>query len=159
MNGGHNLEVNGQAKLDNNWLYVGGDLFNEQTGMVEPFELKLEHYEGVDDGESWEEGSKQLSAYFSTLAPGTYSLRMEAHWDATKPAPIFDLMVREGVFSRTDFIYLGIAIALLLIPPWIATSRGGGGPRVFTETDRWRDSMFTPEGKRNEDDDDDDDND
>jgi len=159
VNGGHNLEVNGQAKLDNNWLYVGGDLFNEQTGMVEPFELKLEHYEGVDDGESWEEGSKQLSAYFSTLAPGTYSLRMEAHWDATKPAPIFDLMVREGVFSRTDFIYLGIAIALLLIPPWIATSRGGGGPRVFTETDRWRDSMFTPGGKRNEDDDDDDDND
>jgi hypothetical protein len=154
VNGGHNLEVNGKADLNNNWLYVGGDLFNEKTGLVEPFELKLERYHGVDDGESWEEGSQQLSAYFSTLAPGTYSLRMEAHWDATKPAPTLDLKVREGVFSRMDFIYMAIAIALLLIPPWIATARRGIGPRGFTEADRWSDSMFTRDGKRVEDDDD-----
>jgi hypothetical protein len=154
VNGGHNLEVNGKADVNNNWLYVGGDLFNEKTGLVEPFELKLEHYEGVDDGESWEEGSRQLSAFFSTLAPGTYSLRMEAHWDATKPPPTLDVMVREGVFSRMDFIYMGIAIALLLIPPWIATARRGVGAGGFTEADRWRDSMFTRDGKRIEDDDD-----
>jgi hypothetical protein len=153
VNGGHNLEVNGITHLDNSWLYVGGDLFNEKTGMVEPFELKLEHYEGYEDGERWTEGTQDLSAYFSTLAPGTYSLRMEGSWDATKPAPVFDLKVREGVFSHMDFIYMGIAIVLLLIPPWLATLRRGVGPRGFTEADRWRDSMFTPDGKRVEDDD------
>lgn len=155
VNGGHNLEVNGITYLDNSWCYVGGDLFNEKTGMVEPFELKLEHYEGYDDGERWTEGSQDQSAYFSSLAPGTYSLRMEAYWDAKKPGPVFDMKVREGVFSRMDFVYMGIAILLLLIPPWLATARRGIGPRGFTEADRWRDSMFTPYGKRVEDDDDD----
>ncbi|HEX3108067.1 MAG TPA: hypothetical protein VHU41_03155, partial [Thermoanaerobaculia bacterium] len=53
-----------------------------------------------------------------------------------------------------DLIYMGIAIVLLLIPPWLATARRGVGPRGFTEADRWRDSMFTPYGKKIEDDDD-----
>ncbi|HEY2094226.1 MAG TPA: DUF4178 domain-containing protein [Thermoanaerobaculia bacterium] len=155
VHGGHNLQVTGSTHLDNDWVYIGGDLFNEKTGLVEPFELKLEHYSGVDDGESWEEGSQQLSSYFSRLAPGTYSLRMEAHWDATKPPPIVDVQVREGVFSQMDTIYAVIAIVLLMIPPVIATMRRGAvGPRGFTERDRWRDSMFTRDGKRVEDDDD-----
>jgi len=155
VNGGHNLEVNGSTRLDNDWVYVGGDLFNEKTGLVEPFELKLEHYQGVDDGELWEEGSQDVSSYFSTLAPGTYSLRMEAHWDAKKPPPTVDIKVSEGVFSRIDKIYMIVAVVLLLIPPWIATAVRSRGPRGFSEADRWRDSMFTPDGKRVDDDDDD----
>ncbi|HEX7191363.1 MAG TPA: DUF4178 domain-containing protein [Thermoanaerobaculia bacterium] len=154
INGGHNLEINGSTHLDNDWVYVGGDLFNEKSGLVEPFELKLEHYSGVDDGESWEEGSQNLSSYFSTLAPGTYSLRMEAHWDANKPPPTVDLMVREGVFSHMDMIYMIIAVVLLMIPPWIATAVRSRGPHGFTEADRWSDAMFTRDGKRIEDDDD-----
>lgn len=154
VNGGHNLEVNGVSYLDNTWCYVDGNLFNEKTGLVEPFELKMEHYEGYDDGERWTEGSQDVSAYFSTLAPGTYSLRMEAYFDAKRASPVFDLKVREGVFSRMDLVYLGIAILLLLIPIWLANLRRGVGPRGFTEADRWRDSMFTPYGKKIEDDDD-----
>ena len=110
MTGGHNLEVNGATHLDNDWVYVGGDLFNEKTGLVEPFELKLEHYEGYDDGEHWERRvAERRPSYFSTLAPGTYSMRMEAHWDAKKSPPIVDLKVTEGVFSRMDRIYMIIA--------------------------------------------------
>jgi predicted RNA-binding Zn-ribbon protein involved in translation (DUF1610 family) len=152
VNGGHNLEVNGTTRLDNDWLYVGGDLFNEKTGLVEPFELNLEHYSGVDDGEEWSEGSQDVSQYFSTLAPGTYTLRMEAHWDAKKPPPTVDVKVTEGVFSRYDRWYLIIAILLLMIPPWFA-SRRSGAARGWSESDRWSDSMFTRDGKRIEDDD------
>ncbi|HEV8436203.1 MAG TPA: DUF4178 domain-containing protein, partial [Thermoanaerobaculia bacterium] len=155
VNGGHNLEVKGSAELNNNWLYVGGDLFNEKTGLVEPFEMKLEYYSGVEDGEAWSEGSQELSSYFSTLAPGTYSLRLEAHWDASKPPPALDVKVNEGVFSHMDATYMVIAIVLLLIPPIIATLRRGVAVGGFTEADRWRDSMFTQDGKKIEDDDDD----
>jgi DNA-directed RNA polymerase subunit M/transcription elongation factor TFIIS len=143
LNGGHNLEIDGSTDLTNSWLYVGGDLFNEKLGLVQPFEMQLEHYEGVDDGEHWSEGSKSGSKYFSSLAAGTYSLRIEAHWDASKPPPVLNLKVEEGVVGFSGFSYLVIALIALTIPALLALRSGN-------ESERWADAMYMANGQLNE---------
>ncbi len=146
VNGGHNLEVEVSTSLSDSWLHVDGNLFNEESGFLEPFQMQLEHYEGVEDGEHWSEGSLNESKYFSTLKPGTYSLRLETYRDAAKPAPALKVTVTEGVFSGTGCVFLVIALVLLTLPVIIGrASRRGGG-----ESERWADAMFTPQGELNE---------
>src|SRR5205085_4584400 len=58
-----NIRVTGSANVDNNWVYVAGDLINEETGLVQEFELPIEYYYGVEDGESWSEGDREQTAY------------------------------------------------------------------------------------------------
>ncbi len=143
VKGGHNLEVDGSTSLTNSWLGVGGALYNEKTGMVQPFEMQLEHYEGVDDGEHWSEGSTSSSKYFSSLPPGTYSLRIEAHWDGSKPPPVLQMKAVEGTFGTGGFVFLLIAFILITIPALLSLRSGN-------ESARWADAMYTPDGRLNE---------
>ncbi len=147
VEGGHNLEVRASTQLSETWLHIDGNLFNEETGLVEPFQMQLEHYEGVEDGEKWTEGSLNESKAFATLKPGTYSLRMETWRDGTKPAPTLDVTATEGVFSGSGFVFLLIALALLTAPiviRMLVTNRG------HSESERWADAMYTPQGDLNE---------
>jgi hypothetical protein len=49
--GGRNLRISGRAmNVDNNWLYVAGDLIDESTGLVQQFDLPMESYRGVGSG-------------------------------------------------------------------------------------------------------------
>jgi hypothetical protein len=146
IQGGHNLKVEGLTQLSESWLHIDGSLFNEQSGFVEPFQMQLEHYEGVEDGEHWTEGSLSASKYFSTLKPGTYSLRLDTYRDATKPAPTLKVTVTEGVFSTTGCAFLAIALALITVPAVLFGRKKGTG----SESERWADAMFTPEGELNE---------
>lgn len=146
IQGGHNLEVKASTQLSEAWLHIEGSLFNEQSGFVEPFQLQLEHYEGVEDGEHWSEGSLSASKYFSTLKPGTYSLRLETYRDAAKPAPTLKVTATEGVFSPTGWVFLVIAWVLITVP----ASLFGRSKRGGSESERWADAMFTPQGELNE---------
>lgn len=147
VNGGHNLELEASTNLSDAWLHVNGALFNEQSGFVEPFQMQLEHYEGVDEGEHWSEGSLTDTKSFSTMRPGTYSLRIETYRDAAKPAPVLKIAVHEGT-SPSSGVLFDLAFVLISIPPllmWLF-NRGGG------ESERWADAMFTPQGQRKGDD-------
>ncbi|HSY50995.1 MAG TPA: DUF4178 domain-containing protein [Thermoanaerobaculia bacterium] len=146
IEGGHNLKVEASADLSEAWLHIDGSLFNEQSGFVEPFDMQLEHYEGVEDGEHWSEGSQSASKTFSTLKPGTYSLRLETYRDATKPTPTLKVTATEGVFSGTGCSFLFIALALITIPAFLFGRSKRGG----SESERWADAMFTPQGELNE---------
>jgi len=146
VGGGHNLEVKASTQLSEAWLHVDGTLFNEQSGFVEPFAMQLEHYEGVDDGERWTEGSLDGTKVFSTLKPGTYSLRLETYRDATKPAPTLNVTVTEGTFSSSGCSLLLLALAVITLPA-VIYRLAHRGP---SESDRWADSMFTPQGNLNE---------
>jgi Zn finger protein HypA/HybF involved in hydrogenase expression len=146
VEGGHNLVVRASTQLSETWLHIDGNLFNEESGLVEPFQMQLEHYEGVEDGEKWTEGSLNESKTFGTLKPGTYSLRLETWRDATKPAPTLDVTATEGVFGTSGCVFLLIALALITIPILIR----GMSNRGHTESERWADAMFTPQGELNE---------
>jgi hypothetical protein len=138
LSGGRNVEIDGYAGVNNEWLYVSGDLFNEKSGMIESFELPIEWYEGYDGGEHWSEGGRERKAYLAAVPAGTYSLRLEGQWEPNKTPPAVLIKAREGAFRWPYFL---VAFVLISLPPIVLLGRRGS-----FETQRWSDAMFTPVG-------------
>lgn len=138
LRGGENVRITGEANPENNWLYVAGDLINEETGLVQQFDLPMESYSGVEDGESWSEGSKNKEEVISALPAGNYTMRLEAQWEKWNQAtpPQFTVKVEQGVAHGFNFFFLLIALA---IPPIIVAFR-----HFSFERRRWADSSFNP---------------
>ena len=136
--GGRNLRVSGRANADNNWLYVAGDLINEETGVVQQFDLPMEYYHGVDEGESWSEGDAEQSDYLPALPEGRYTMRLEAQWENWNQAapPQFTVRVEQGVPRILNLVLVLLALSVIpLIAAW----------RHFSfERRRWADSAFNP---------------
>jgi Domain of unknown function (DUF4178)/Nudix N-terminal len=143
LTGNRNLEIEASAPVHNNWMYVAGDIGDEQqSGLLEPFDLPIEYYEGYDSGEHWSEGSTTQRVFISALPAGTYTMRLEGQWDEkSHPAPVH-LIVREGVFRWSHFI---LAFVLLTIPALLM-----GFKRVSFETQRWAESQYTAVGTEKE---------
>jgi hypothetical protein len=138
LSGGRNIRITGRANVDNNWLYVAGDLINEETGLVQQFDLPLESYHGVEDGESWSEGDAEQSDYLPALPEGRYTMRLEAQWENWNQSvpPRVALRVEQGVPRLLNLLFMLIALSLLpLLAAW----------RHFSfERRRWADSAFNP---------------
>jgi hypothetical protein len=118
-----NLQISVFAPLDNSWAWVGGDLINEETGVVETFELPIEFYYGVEDREEWVEGSKDRDIFISSLPKGRYTLRLEFQWEHfDSPMPI-TVTVKQGV-ART--MHLGLALITISIIPTFLFMRQRG---------------------------------
>ena len=84
-----NLEVAVYAPLDNSWAWVGGNFIDEESGMVEEFELPVEYYSGREGSEKWTEGSERNRSYITSLPAGRYTLRLEFQWEHfASPQPI-----------------------------------------------------------------------
>jgi hypothetical protein len=136
LSGDYNVAVDAAAALDNNWVYVVADLVDESAGMLQTFELPLEYYHGVDQGESWSEGKRSRRVYLPKPRKGTYVLRLESQWKEGTAAPRVDVSVREGVFR---FSYLILALLGISILPFFAMIR-----RMSFESTRWADSAHSP---------------
>lgn len=147
LSGSNNVEVQANSSLDNNWLEVDVDLVDEAQGRLHSAEIPLEYYSGVEDGERWSEGDQSRTMYLSALAKGPHVLRVETHWDATKNAPSLHLRVREGVFRGIYFVLALLGISAF---PIFALIR-----RSAFESQRWRESSFSPLGEQKSDDDED----
>ncbi|HEX8499843.1 MAG TPA: DUF4178 domain-containing protein [Pyrinomonadaceae bacterium] len=136
--GGRNVRVSGRANAENNWLYVAGDLIDEQTGLVQQFDLPMEYYHGVDDGESWSEGSLEQSDYLPALPAGRYTMRLEAQWEnwnRSEP-PQVRVRVEQGVPRLLNLFLVLIALSVI---PLVAALR-----HFSFERRRWADSAFNP---------------
>jgi hypothetical protein len=138
LEGRRNVRVSGTANVANNWLYVAGDLINEETGLVQQFELPIEFYSGVEGGESWSEGGQNDSAYLSSLPAGRYTMRLEAQWENwNQPAPPqLSIKVEQGVprFMNLLLVLIALSIIPLFVAIWHASF----------ESSRWKDSEFKP---------------
>lgn len=145
LTGSYNVSVDGSAALNNSWLYVAGDLFNEAQGTLQQFELPLEYYSGVDGGERWSEGSRDRHTYLSRPEKGTHVLRLETQWEQGKTPPHLHIRVREGVFRWLHFLLALIAISVFPIFALIG--------RMSFESKRWQDSAFNPFAVQSGDDD------
>jgi hypothetical protein len=137
LTGGRNLRVEAESGVTNSWVYIAGDIANEQSGMLESFDLPVEYYEGYDDGEHWSEGSRARSVFLSALPAGTYSMRLETQWPAGAP-PTVIVTVTEGVFRWSHLL---LALFLVTVPALFLGFR-----RFSFEAARWKDSMFTQMG-------------
>jgi uncharacterized Zn finger protein (UPF0148 family) len=139
LKGRKNVFVQGASAVDNTWIYFEGDLINEDTGLVQSFDVPVEYYHGVEDGESWSEGNQTKGIYLSALPAGSYTLRVEAQWERWQtPPPPLTVRIEQGV---TRGIYWPIAMVLISIFPIVALVR-----RSIFETRRWKDSMYGAQG-------------
>lgn len=141
LTGGRNLEVVGYSEVHNEWVYVGGDIVNTATGQIESFDLPIEYWEGVDDGEHWTEGSKGRGVYLPALPAGSYTMRLEAQWEGNT-SPKVQVELKEGVFRWPHF---WLAFFVITIPAILLGFR-----RAAFESRRWSNASFTTTGTRRE---------
>ncbi|MBK8724968.1 MAG: DUF4178 domain-containing protein [Holophagaceae bacterium] len=136
---GKNLAVTLASTVDNGWIGLEGALVSEQTGAVEQFEIQSSYYHGVDDGESWSEGSRRDTVYLSSLPPGAYMLRLSPAWEGPVP-PVreFTLELRSGVMR---WLYIWIAFFAIVIGPLLKLFQSMG-----FEGRRWAESMYSGQG-------------
>ena len=120
LDGGRNVTISLDANVYNNWCYAAVDLVNEATGQVVSFDADLEYYAGVEDGESWSEGSHTTEQVFGPVEPGSYVLRVEAQHGGTGDVHL-SVLVRQGVFRGLWFwLGLGVLGVPFLIVGWHA---------------------------------------
>lgn len=129
-----------RAKVSQNWLYLAISLVNQETNESYDFSETLSYYSGVDDGESWSEGSSTGGTSIHRVPPGKYYVRIDPERDAESgesqaaAAQPIEYTVKVFQGSPNYGLYF-IMILLLLPPPIIAWLRY----RWF-ETRRWNES-------------------
>jgi hypothetical protein len=112
LRGHQDVNVAVYANVDSGWVSMAGDLVNEETGLVQPFEVPVEYYHGVAGGETWAEGSRTADTSLATLPPGRYTLRLECQTDSS--VPVFAMVtVTNGQFPGELF-----ALALAILGLW-----------------------------------------
>jgi uncharacterized Zn finger protein (UPF0148 family) len=142
LRGHKNIHVTGSAPVNNTWLYVEGDLINEETGLVQQFALPIEHYSGVEDGEVWSEGGSTQGVYLSALPAGTYTMRLEAQWEKWQDQPPPLKVKIEQSVPR----FWHLLLALILVSAWPIIV---GALSLSFEGRRWKDSMYASSGGAN----------
>jgi hypothetical protein len=139
LQGRKNIAISATSDVDNSWIYFEGDLINQDTGLVQPFSMPVEYYHGVEDGESWSEGSRSKEVFLSALPPGTYTLRLEGQWEHwEQQSPPLNVTIEQGV---SHGIYWILALVAITVVPVFVFFR-----KQAFEARRWKDSMYTAAG-------------
>ncbi|HTL33968.1 MAG TPA: DUF4178 domain-containing protein, partial [Kofleriaceae bacterium] len=108
-----NIELGFSSALDNNWSYVVASLVNVASGDVVTVDASMEHYSGVEDGESWSEGSASDTEVIGPMPAGQYVLRLETQQGSNVNSVPMNVRVRQDIFRGR---YLGLAVGVLGIP-------------------------------------------
>lgn len=123
------------TNIDNQWMFVGYALVNDQTGQAFEVAREVSYYHGVEDGEAWSEGSPNDTVALPSVPPGRYFLRIETEGDRAAPAAStvqYRVRVVRDVPTSLWFI---VAVALLAVPPILASWRA-----AMFERRRWQES-------------------
>jgi uncharacterized Zn finger protein (UPF0148 family) len=135
-----NVEISIKAPVTNSWASFDVDFINEANNDVESVPLDVEFYSGVEDGESWSEGSQEKSTSFSAIEGGKYRLRIDGQWQNwQQPLPI-TVTIKQ---NTTGCNFCCAFILLLFGPLW------GLIKKWSFEGSRWSQSMFTSSGTAN----------
>jgi uncharacterized Zn finger protein (UPF0148 family) len=144
--GRRNIRVTGQSPVDNTWVYLEGDLINDQTGVVQSFPIDISYYHGVEDGEAWTEGAQDDSAFTSAMPAGRYVLRLESQWEHWQQPATVTVKVEQNVTHGFNFLVALIVISVIPVLMMIY--------HIGFERRRWADSMFSSGGSSGDDDED-----
>ncbi|HWN97912.1 MAG TPA: hypothetical protein VNS63_01425, partial [Blastocatellia bacterium] len=138
LKSGQNVVVSASSNVDNTWLDIQGDLINQATNEAQGFSLPVEYYHGVDDGESWSEGSQSPDVYVSALPAGTYVVGLEVRWEKWQQPAVLSIRVEQGL---PQILHLILAMVALSVFPLIVLLR-----HWSFERRRWADSDYSPFG-------------
>ena len=114
LEGRRNIEVIGESPVQNTWVYLEGDLINDETGVVQSFPIDISYYQGVEDGEAWSEGGQTNSAYTSSMPAGRYVLRLEGQWEKWQEPAVVTVKIEQNVAH--GFNLLAALIVLSILP-------------------------------------------
>ncbi len=135
LKGNRNVRISASAPVSNSAADLDIDLVNEQSQEVETVNIPISYYQGVEDGESWTEGSPNNDATMSSLPAGKYTLRLEGSLEGVQqPLPVA-VKVEQNVSRGVNFILAFIVLSLL---PIISLFR-----KFMFESRRWSESMFS----------------
>lgn len=133
-----NVRINLKADVNNSWLYVYGELVNEDTDETYSFERTLQYYYGYTDGEHWTEGSKTAYFLISAVPAGKYRINLYTESGDFKKLGMKSFTV--NVFRRVKTYANCFWVLLFLsVPACLMIYR-----RYAEEVERWSDSDFSP---------------
>jgi hypothetical protein len=100
--------------LDNEWMAVDLAVVEGEDNVLYDFDSDVSYYHGVEDGESWSEGSHADSHYIEIPKAGDYRLLVHAVGaageteNAQAPPRGLNLTVTAGAVMDDYFLYAGI---------------------------------------------------
>ncbi len=128
---GRNLRVVAATSSPLSWMYVDGDLYNTENGVVRDFTVPVE----TDDAGLGRSRSKYLSA----LPSGSYTLHMDVKWhNMSVDSPRLTVQIYEG---SPRFLYWFLLIVFLSIPAILTALH-----QFNFEKQRWSESDYSPYG-------------
>ncbi len=127
------LLVRHSTDVDNNWLALTTTLVEKTTGEAYLGTQEISHYKGVDDGESWSEGSKDDAIVFKNIPPGNYYLAIEYELGKDRNAAVSDTV--EVVRNPVGWSNYVLVLIFLAVFPLFSRWR-----RNAFETRRWSES-------------------
>ncbi|MDR6561598.1 MULTISPECIES: DUF4178 domain-containing protein [unclassified Arcicella] len=134
--GNRNIEFTLRADVSNNWFETDLVLVNEKTGEEYTTNLGVEYYSGVEGGESWSEGSTEMSTLLEKIPEGTYHLEITPSSAYPSIVSDFSIIVDSGVADIYNFFIVLVCIAI--IPAYSFYIE-----RNF-EKSRWDSSEYSP---------------
>jgi hypothetical protein len=126
------VQIETATNLDNQWMFVGYALVNDETGQAYEVARDVSYYHGVDDGESWTEGSPTDGVALPSVPAGRYFLRIETEGDRTAAPIRYGVRVVRDVSTSLWFV---VAVVLIAVPPLLASWRAWK-----FEARRWQES-------------------
>lgn len=152
MKGGEkNVEVEIRTDLQNDWMYVGLALINEDSGTAYDFGKEVSYYSGVDSDGSWTEGDKADTVSIGSVPGGKYYLRVEPEMEKLPSSSTFlSKRVNYQIRVRRDVAVIWPYFAIwpfLLIPPlWSGIRRYSFEGKRWAESDPSGEAMFSSSG-------------
>lgn len=126
------------TSVDNSWLYVSGEMVNDDTGETFPFAQTIEYYHGYDGGESWSEGGTSNNVFLSAVPKGKYYLNIDTEsgdFKDTNPH-VLNVVVKQSPPLYGNYFWCLFLLSLLPgISAWSNTS---------FESTRWSESDYNP---------------
>lgn len=138
------LLVRHSTDVENNWLSLTSTLIEKKTGEAYQGTQEVAYYKGVDDGESWAEGSRSDEIVFKGIPPGSYTLTIDYELGSDRSDAVLDTVeVVRNPAGWSNYILLLVFLATFpLFSRW---------RRNAFEAKRWSESDFGDEASEGED--------
>lgn len=128
------LLVRHGTDVENNWVGLTTTLVEKNTGEAFLGVQEISHYKGVDDGESWSEGSKEDEIVFKNIPAGNYYLTIEYELGTDRRAAVSDTI--EVVRNPAGWSnYVLVMIFLAVFPLFSRWRRNAFEAKRWSESD------------------------
>ena len=128
------LLVRHGTDVENNWVGLTTTLVEKNTGEAFLGTQEISHYKGVDEGESWSEGSKTDEIVFKNIPAGTYYLAVDYELGTDRRAAVSDTI--EVVRNPAGWSnYVLVMIFLVLFPLFSRWRRNAFEAKRWSESD------------------------